>query len=61
MDVTGFLTAMAALSAAVQTLVDHLIKGRWPWLDGVKANRKSEERRQGVVHLFSFALGALIA
>jgi len=28
MDVTGFLTAMAALSTAVQTLVDQLIKGR---------------------------------
>lgn len=61
MDITGFVTAMAAVSTAVQTLVDHLIKGRSTWLDQVNPDRKSEGRRQSVVHLISFALGALIA
>lgn len=75
MDVTGFLTTMAALSAAVQTFIDHVIKGRIGWLDEPKdskaeaapnhADRKKqrrlEETRQSIIHLISFALGALIA
>jgi cytochrome c biogenesis protein CcdA len=62
MDVTGFLTTMAALSTAVQTLVDHLIKGRSKWLDTTTPNDpKHEGRRQSAIHLISFALGALIS
>lgn len=62
MDVTGFLSTMAAMSTAVQTLIDHLIKGRWKWLDTpTPANPKHEGWRQSAVHLISFLLGVLIA
>jgi hypothetical protein len=62
MNVTGFLTAMAALSTAVQTLIDHLIKGRSKWLDtATPKDPVHEGRRQSVVHLISFSLGALMA
>ena len=61
-DVTSFLTTTAALSTAVQTFIDHVIKGRWSWLDTpTPADPRNEERRQSVVHLISFVLGGLIA
>ncbi len=59
-DVTGFLTMMAALSASVQTLVEHLVKKRFTWLDTVNRNG-SENRRQTTVHLISFAMGGALA
>ena len=59
-DVTGFLTMMAALSASVQTLVEHLVKKRFTWLDTVNRNGK-ENRRQTTVHLISFAMGGALA
>lgn len=53
---------MAALSTAVQTFVDHIIKGRWTWLStATPANPANESRRQSVVHLASFLTGALMA
>jgi len=59
-DVTGFLTMMAALSASVQTLVEHVVKKRFAWLDTVNRNGK-ENRRQTTVHLISFAMGGALA
>jgi thiol:disulfide interchange protein len=61
MDVTGFLTTMAALSTAVQTLIDHLIKGPSGLLVRPEKDPKQNGRRQSAVHLISFALGALLA
>lgn len=61
-DPTNFLTTMAALSTAVQTFVDHVVKGRCAWLNTPTPNNPSnEERRQSVVHLVAFLVGALIA
>ncbi len=61
-DPTSFLTTMAALSTAVQTFIDHVVKGRWKWLDTpTPDNPINEGRRQSVVHLVSFLLGAGIA
>ena len=51
---------MAALSASVQTLVEHLVKKRFTWLDTVNRNGK-ENRRQTTVHLISFAMGGALA
>ncbi len=60
-DPTNFLTTMAALSTAVQTFVDHVVKGRWAWLDTATPNNPvNEGRRQSVVHLISFLVGAVI-
>ena len=62
LDSTGFLTSMAALSTAVQTFVDHVIKGRWPWLDTATPNDpKNEGRRQSMVHVVAFLIGGVIA
>jgi hypothetical protein len=61
-DVTGFLTMMAALSASVQTLVEHLVKKRWSWLDTAKGEAHGKDnRRQTTIHLVSFALGGALA
>ncbi len=62
LDSTSFLTSMAALSTAVQTFVDHVIKGRWSWLDTATPNNpENEGRRQSAVHLVSFLVGGAIA
>src|SRR5689334_25011575 len=61
-DVTGFLTTMAALSASVQTLVEHVVKKRWTWLDTASGEGHSKDnRRQTTVHLISFAMGGALA
>ncbi len=61
-DPINFLTTMSALSTAVQTFVDHVVKGHWPWLNTATPNRpRNEEWRQSAVHLISFAIGALLA
>jgi predicted membrane channel-forming protein YqfA (hemolysin III family) len=61
-DPTNFLTTMAALSTAVQTFVDHIVKGRWPWLNNATPNNaKNEERRQSMVHLIAFVVGGVMA
>ena len=61
-DPTNFLTTMAALSTAVQTFVDHIIKGRWSWLNtATPTNARNEEWRQSVVHLIAFVVGAGMA
>lgn len=61
-DPTSFLMTMAALSTAVQTLVDHAVKGRWASLDTPQPNDpKKEGRRQSAIHLISFLLGGAIA
>ena len=61
-DVTGFLTMMAALSASVQTLVEHLVKKRWLWLDTASGEAHGKDnRRQTTVHLISFAMGGALA
>jgi hypothetical protein len=59
-DPTAFFTAMAALSAATQTLVEHAIKQRWTWLDQAKQGT-SEKGRRSTVHLLAFAIGAGLA
>lgn len=57
-DPTNFLTTMAALSTAVQTFVDHIVKGRWTWLNtATPSDPKNEERRQSTVHLVAFVVG----
>lgn len=56
-DTTMFFTVMGALSAAVQTLVDHGIKRRSHWLNTSTPNHSAKERtRQSLVHLASFAV-----
>jgi len=61
-DPTNFLTTMAALSTAVQTFVDHIVKGRWAWLNtATPSDAKNEEHRQSVVHLVAFAVGVGMA
>ena len=56
---TTFLTTMAALSTAVQTFIDHAIKGRSTWLDKATPDDPTHEaRRQSTVHLLSFLAGA---
>lgn len=61
-DPTIFLTTMSALSTAVQTFVDHVVKGHWAWLNTATPDRpRNEEWRQSTVHLISFAIGALLA
>lgn len=60
-DVTGFLTMMAALSASVQTLVEHLVKKRWAWLDDKHADKTKDNRRQTTVHAIAFVLGGTMA
>jgi hypothetical protein len=61
-DLTNFLATMAALSTAVQTLIDHVVKGRWTWLDTATPNDpKNEGRRQSAVHLISFLVGGGVA
>ena len=61
-DVTGFLTMMAALSASVQTLVEHVVKKRWSWLDTTNGDAHGKDnRRQTTVHLISFAMGGALA
>ena len=57
-----FFTVLAALSTAVQTLVDHTIKKRIAWLDtATPDNAVNESRRQGVIHLASFGTGGILA
>ena len=57
-----FFAVLAALSTAVQTLVDHTIKKRIAWLDTpTPDNATNESRRQGVIHLASFATGGVLA
>jgi hypothetical protein len=63
-DLTNFLTVMAALSTGVQTFVDHVIKGPWPWsrfLNGPNTNPRNEEIRQSAIHLISFVTAGFIA
>ena len=59
-DPTAFLTTMAALSAATQTFVEHVIKQRWTWLDQATQGT-SDKRRHLTVHLLAFAVGAVLA
>lgn len=61
-DATGFLTVMAALSTAVQQLVDHVFKKRVDWLDVPRPGDATHEaRRYTAVHALSFALGTGLA
>ncbi len=61
-DPTNFLTTMAALSTAAQTFVDHVVKGRWKWLDTATPDKpENEGKRQSTVHLVSFLVGAAMA
>lgn len=59
-DPTAFLTAMAALSAATQTFVEHVIKQRWNWLDEAKPGT-IDKRRHLVVHALAFLVGGGLA
>ncbi len=60
-DVTGFLTTMAALSASVQTLVEHVVKKHWAWLDNPHPDKQTDNRRQTAVHAIAFAVGGGLA
>ncbi len=57
-DVTGFLTIMAALSAAAQTLVENLLKKHWEWLNEPKTK---DNLRQAAVHVIAGSVGGLLA
>jgi hypothetical protein len=60
-SVTTFLTAMGALSTAVQQLVEHVLKKRIDWLDVAKPHDKTHEaRRASAVHGLSFLIGAAL-
>src|SRR3989442_8144609 len=59
-DVSTFLTGMAALSAATQTFVEHVIKKNWEWLDEAKAG-KADKLRHVAVHAIVFSAGALLS
>lgn len=53
---------MSALSTAVQTFADHIIKKRISWLDtATPENPGNESRRQGMIHLASFLVGFALA
>jgi hypothetical protein len=56
-DVTGFLTIMAALSASTQTLVENLLKKHWPWLDQPKTK---DNRRQAAIHMIAGVVGGVL-
>ena len=57
-DPTSFLTAMAALSTATQTLVDHIFKKRFTWLDKeTPDDSKNESSRFTAIHSVSFLVG----
>lgn len=58
-NLTAFLTIMAALSASVQTLVEHVIKKNWAWLDEPKQG-KADNPRHVAIHGVVFALGATL-
>lgn len=61
-DASGFLTMLAALSTAVQQLVDHVFKKRSDWLDVAKPGDATHEaRRYTAVHALSFVVGAVLA
>lgn len=57
-DITSFLAMMAALSASVQTFVEHVIKRRITWLETEKNDPVQDKRRQSLIHLISFLVGA---
>lgn len=59
-DAAGFLMVMAALSASVQTFVEHVIKKNITWLDESKEG-KADKRRQVTIHLIVFVVGAALA
>ena len=59
-SVSTFLTAMAALSAATQTFVEHVIKKNWGWLDQAKKGSE-DNKRQVAIHLTVFGVGAALA
>jgi len=59
-DPTAFLTTMAALSAATQTFVEHVIKQRWNWLDQAKTGT-IDKRRHLTVHALAFLVGGTLA
>jgi hypothetical protein len=60
-DVTGFFTVMAALSASVQTFVEHVIKKHVLWLDDPKNGKRMEGLRHTVVHAIAFGVGGALA
>ena len=60
-DAATFLTVMAALSAAVQTFVDHVIKRRVSWLDAENKNAEREKWRHTSIHAISFVVGFALA
>src|SRR5258708_1981898 len=51
---------MAALSASVQTFVEHVVKKHWPWLD-TATKGKPDARRHTVIHAIAFAIGGALA
>ena len=59
-NATSFLTAMSALSTAVQQFVEHAIKKRIAWLDHPNGG-SSESNRASMIHLITFAVGAVLS
>src|SRR2546426_968925 len=59
-DPTTFLTSMAALSAATQTFVEHVVKKNWSWLDDPKPGA-ADKPRHVAVHVASFVVGGGLA
>jgi hypothetical protein len=60
-DAVSFLTTMAAMSASVQTLVEHLVKKNVKWLDEQNDNEAADRRRHVAIHGIVFAIAAGLA
>ncbi len=55
--VSFFLALISALSAAVQTVIDHVFKGHCKWLDEPKSADREEAWRRTAIHALSAVLG----
>lgn len=60
-DPTGFLTMMAALSAATQTFVEYALKKPFDLFDKVEPEPGAEKWRHFRVHLLVAVVGATMA
>ena len=60
-DAVAFLTVMAAMSAAVQTLVEHVIKKNITWLDTKNPDPAKDRLRHVAIHAVVFLVAGVLA
>jgi hypothetical protein len=60
-DAVAFLTVMAAMSASVQTLVEHVIKKNVKWLDEKNDDPGQDRLRHVAIHVTVFLVGGALA